>query len=92
MWWLPRALTFKIIGSYAQTELGHGSNVRGLQTTAHYDKETDEFLLNTPVLAGVSISAQNTHVMPLNDIFYVLLCFWTNSTQKRFRHTYFRTD
>lgn len=39
-WWLPRALNFKMVGSYAQTELGHGSNVRGLQTTAHYDKAT----------------------------------------------------
>jgi len=28
------ALQCKIIGCYAQTELGHGSNVRGLQTTA----------------------------------------------------------
>ena len=39
-WWLPRALNFKMVGSYAQTELGHGSNVRGLQTTAEYDKAT----------------------------------------------------
>ncbi len=40
-WWLPRALNFKMIGSYAQTELGHGSNVRGLQTVATYDKATE---------------------------------------------------
>lgn len=25
------------IGCYAQTELGHGSNVRGLETTATWD-------------------------------------------------------
>jgi acyl-CoA oxidase len=30
----------KIIGCYAQTELGHGSNVRGLRTTAEFDKKS----------------------------------------------------
>ena len=25
------------LGAYAQTELGHGSNVRGLETTATFD-------------------------------------------------------
>jgi len=29
--WLPLAQTFQIIGCYAQTEMGHGSNVRGLE-------------------------------------------------------------
>ena len=25
--WLPQALSFKMLGCYAQTEMGHGSNV-----------------------------------------------------------------
>lgn len=51
--WGPKSLSFEICGSYAQTELGHGSNVRGLQTTAEYDKNTEEFILNTPTLQSI---------------------------------------
>jgi len=51
--WLPKIWTFQITGSYAQTELGHGSNVRGLTTTAEYDKHTDEFVLNTQTLRAM---------------------------------------
>ena len=33
------------MGSYAQTELGHGSDVANLETTATYDMKTDEFVI-----------------------------------------------
>ena len=52
-WWVPLALQFKIVGAYAQTELAHGSNVRGLQTTAEYDPNTEEFVLDTPTLGAM---------------------------------------
>jgi acyl-CoA oxidase len=35
--WLPLIRDLKITGAYAQTELGHGSDVQNLQTTASYD-------------------------------------------------------
>jgi acyl-CoA oxidase len=46
--WLPKINNFDIAGCYAQTEIGHGSNVAGLETTAVFDKETDEFVISTP--------------------------------------------
>ncbi|KAJ4956491.1 hypothetical protein NE237_013274 [Protea cynaroides] len=50
--WLPLANTMRIIGCYAQTELGHGSNVQGLETTATFDPKTDEFILHSPTLTS----------------------------------------
>ncbi|MCO5569524.1 hypothetical protein L7F22_023238 [Adiantum nelumboides] len=50
--WLPLAYKQAILGCYAQTELGHGSNVQGLETTATFDPSTDEFIMNTPVLTA----------------------------------------
>ncbi|XP_058055084.1 probable peroxisomal acyl-coenzyme A oxidase 1 [Anopheles bellator] len=50
--WLPRSLKCQIIGTYAQTELGHGTFLRGLETTATYDERTQEFVLESPTLSS----------------------------------------
>jgi len=50
--WLPQALPMRILGTYAQTELGHGTNVQGLETTATYDKETKEFIIHSPTVTS----------------------------------------
>lgn len=49
---LKKALNFEIIGCYAQTELGHGSNVRGLETTATWSSHDKTFTLNSPYLTA----------------------------------------
>ncbi|KAL1211138.1 putative peroxisomal acyl-coenzyme A oxidase 1.2 [Cardamine amara subsp. amara] len=46
--WLSLANKMQIIGCYAQTELGHGSNVQGLETTATFDPKTDQFIMHSP--------------------------------------------
>ncbi|RKP16103.1 acyl-CoA dehydrogenase NM domain-like protein, partial [Rozella allomycis CSF55] len=41
-----------MIGCFAMTELGHGSNVAGLETLAVFDEENDEFVIHTPTLTA----------------------------------------
>ncbi|KAJ1974616.1 hypothetical protein H4R34_004654 [Dimargaris verticillata] len=67
---LRPALRYEILGCYAQTELGHGSNVQGLETTATFIPETNEFEIHSPSLTaakwwsgGLGIVATHAIVM-----------------------------
>ncbi|XP_053151016.1 peroxisomal acyl-coenzyme A oxidase 2 isoform X2 [Hemicordylus capensis] len=51
--WVPLAEKYWIAGTYAQTELGHGTYLRGLETTATFDTATQEFILNTPKISAM---------------------------------------
>lgn len=45
---IPRLISLDLVGCYAMTEIGHGSNVQQLETTATYDAETQEFVVDSP--------------------------------------------
>lgn len=51
--WLGRVHEAKCWVAYAQTELGHGSNLRGLETMATFDRGTDEFIIHSPTLTSI---------------------------------------
>lgn len=42
------AMDLSMLGCFAMTEMGHGSNVQELETTATFDPETQEFIINSP--------------------------------------------
>ncbi len=46
--YLEDAGSASLLGCFAMTETGHGSNVRGIKTTATYDKKTDNIIIQTP--------------------------------------------
>lgn len=46
--YLARLITGELMGCFAMTETGHGSNVQALGTTATYDAAAGEFVITTP--------------------------------------------
>ena len=46
--YLEKTGKLELAGCFAMTETGHGSNVRGLETTASYDEKESVFVIQTP--------------------------------------------
>ena len=50
--YLPGIMDLSVPGAFAMTEIGHGSDVASIGTTATFDAETGEFVINTPFRAA----------------------------------------
>jgi acyl-CoA oxidase len=46
--YVQKIIDLDLLGCFAMTETGHGSDVQSLETTATYDRETDEFVIHSP--------------------------------------------
>jgi acyl-CoA oxidase len=46
--YLKRIVSLELPGCFAMTEAGHGSDVQQLETTATYDADAQEFVIDTP--------------------------------------------
>lgn len=51
--YIKRAFDLADYGCFMLTEMGHGSNVQGILTTATYDHASRSFILNTPLDQGM---------------------------------------
>jgi len=50
--WLAGVIDLTIPGAFGMTEIGHGSDVAAIGTTATYDPDTEEFVIHTPFRAA----------------------------------------
>ncbi|EPZ31508.1 Acyl-CoA dehydrogenase/oxidase domain-containing protein [Rozella allomycis CSF55] len=62
-----------VVGCFALTELAYGNNAIEMETTAHYDPGTNEFIINTPSAKGQKYWITNSAVHAKHAIVFCQL-------------------
>ncbi|KAJ2517761.1 fatty-acyl coenzyme A oxidase [Coemansia sp. RSA 1939] len=93
-YWLEKgALSMQgITGCFGMTELGHGSNVAGLETMATLDEKTDEFIIHSPTLTATKwwiggAAHTATHCAVYAQLFVKGKCYGTKTFVVQLRDT-----
>ena len=50
--YLQKAISCEVTGCYAQTEVGHGSDIRSLETTSTFDPVTKQWIIDSPTASS----------------------------------------
>ena len=74
-----KSMTGEILGCYAQTELGHGSDVQSIETTATLDKTTDEFVIHTPSVSATKFWPGDLGIFANHAVVYAKIIVDGNS-------------
>uniref|UniRef100_A0A1I7ZAB2 Acyl-coenzyme A oxidase n=1 Tax=Steinernema glaseri TaxID=37863 RepID=A0A1I7ZAB2_9BILA len=78
--WLAKAANLGMIGTYAQTEIGHGTNLRMLETTATFDRASDSFVLHSPTVSSTkwwpgNLGKSSNHAIVVAQLYIDKKCY-----------------